>query len=242
MSLAREDIERIVGLNVPVLCLDTCTVLDIMRDPTRDTSTVARSKSAIRLLEAVEVESSVSLLIGEQVHREFDNHADRIEAEAETLIGAFRKRIQRVSDIAAQYTQAPALVLTHLEGHAERARAVVDRYMAAGTRVPVEEGFYARAGRRVHDARAPARLGKDSMMDCLVIETYLDVARALRDAGLTSSIVFASSNTQDYRDANTSDLRADLEAEFAPLGMRYAQDLSVAMYQLGVRFPDRGGA
>ena len=35
MSAPVADVIRLIALGVPILCVDTCTVLDIMRDPTR---------------------------------------------------------------------------------------------------------------------------------------------------------------------------------------------------------------
>lgn len=36
MSISSEDVVGLAALGAPVLCVDTCTVLDVMRDITRD--------------------------------------------------------------------------------------------------------------------------------------------------------------------------------------------------------------
>ena len=38
MSLNTSVIDDLVALNAPVLCVDTCTVLDVIRDITRETA------------------------------------------------------------------------------------------------------------------------------------------------------------------------------------------------------------
>jgi hypothetical protein len=37
-AMSPQDVARIASLGLPVLCTDTCSVLDIMRDPTRDSA------------------------------------------------------------------------------------------------------------------------------------------------------------------------------------------------------------
>jgi hypothetical protein len=37
MPALTADFARLAALGAPILCFDTCTVLDIMRDPTRET-------------------------------------------------------------------------------------------------------------------------------------------------------------------------------------------------------------
>jgi hypothetical protein len=90
-----------------------------------------------------------------------------------------------------------------------------------------------RAFNRVSRAITPARRGKDSMKDCVVIETYLDIIATLRSAGLRTPIVFASSNTKDYAQENSSRLKSDLAAEFTALNIEYAPNLSAAKDLLG---------
>ena len=36
MSFSSQDIARLAALDAPVLCVDTCTLLDVIRDITRD--------------------------------------------------------------------------------------------------------------------------------------------------------------------------------------------------------------
>ena len=72
------------------------------------------------------------------------------------------------------------------------------------------------------------------MKDCVVIETYLEIARGLRAGGLAAKIVFVSSNTRDYAGETGSTLRPDLAREFATLNMEYAPNLAAARNFLGL--------
>ncbi len=73
-------------------------------------------------------------------------------------------------------------------------------------------------------ARPPARKGKDSLQDCVVLETYLETVGELRSRGLTAEVVFLSSNTSDYSESPTRRelLHPGLVPEFAALNVQYA--------------------
>jgi hypothetical protein len=54
MSTLTADIASLTALNAPLLCFDTCTVLDIMRDPTRESVRDHEQRAALDLLTAME--------------------------------------------------------------------------------------------------------------------------------------------------------------------------------------------
>ncbi len=72
------------------------------------------------------------------------------------------------------------------------------------------------------------------MKDCVVTETYLDVADNLRSLGLTSPIVFISSNTKDYYSSNIPRLLDDISDDFKKININYAPNFGGAKYLLGV--------
>jgi hypothetical protein len=88
--------------------------------------------------------------------------------------------------------------------------------------------------RRVVQAHAPSRKGKESAKDCLVVESYLEVAGELRSAGFIGRIVFASSNTDEYHDGGTKTLHAQLQADFGVLAIDYAPNFGAAKHSLGL--------
>ena len=56
--------------NVPILCLDTCAILDILRDPTRRDVHIHEQEASLSLLQATESGSNLETLIADQVsHR-----------------------------------------------------------------------------------------------------------------------------------------------------------------------------
>jgi predicted nucleic acid-binding protein len=234
MSTASLDVAWLVASGVPVLCLDTCTVLDVMRDPTRESVRAHEQQAALDLLSAMEAGTDLEGLIAEQVRFEFDANAKAVEEEAVRALRKLRDDITRVDAVAAVFGAVGQADLRHLDDHVARSRAVVDRWMAAVKLVPQGAEIASRALLRVNQVRTPARKGRDSMKDCVVIETYLDAITAARAAGLTSKVVFVSSNTKDYAGEIGTALKQDLAQEFANIGIEYAPNLAAAKHLLGL--------
>lgn len=218
---------------LPILCADTCSVLDIIRDPTRDTARGHESRAAVSLVQSIEAGRLVGLL-ADQVVLELGENRPLVKAEATDALDALTKRLARMDEVAAAFGAEGASSLGHFKDHLERADAVVGRWIAATDRAPQTPMISHRSVQRMLQGRAPAKKGKDSTKDCLVIETYLDVIRRVRGAGVATAIGFVSSNTRDYAGEVRSALRADLAEEFSVLKVDYYPNLSAAKHGLAL--------
>ena len=67
MSLSPQEIASLAALGAPVLCVDTCTVLDVIRDITRETVMPSDVAAGLALLAAAETGSDLVVLMAEQV-------------------------------------------------------------------------------------------------------------------------------------------------------------------------------
>lgn len=234
MGIPNSEITRLVALGAPVVCLDTCSILDVMRDPTRESVRPHDARAILDLLAKMETGTELVSLVAEQVHFEFNEHAPRVQGEAEQALKRLQEQLKRIDSIAAVFGASTKADLLHLDPHVARARAVVDRIIAASTSAPAAPDIASRALTRLNQARTPARKGKDSMKDCVVVETYLDAVAKLRAGGLMSKVVFTSSNTKDYAGETGVRLRPDLGCEFAALGIEYASNHGEAKHLLGL--------
>ena len=70
------------------------------------------------------------------------------------------------------------------------------------------------------------------MKDCVILETYLEYIRKLRDDGIKTPVVFVSSNTRDYAGTRGAVVRDDIKSEFDELGLEYAPNLAAARHFL----------
>jgi hypothetical protein len=223
--------KAIVARGAPVLCIDTCSLLDIMRDPTRDEMKPHERKAAIDLLDPLE-KGDLVCLIAEQVDREFNEHAPTVQDEAMTAIRKLRERVERVNQIHNTLLPAISISLTHLEALVAPTLQIVQRWRNASVLVPRTTDALTRAMERVNRNVSPARKGKDSVKDCLVLESYLGAMADLRSAGLPANAVFLSSNRKEYL-GETNVLKTDLQPDFAQTNMAYATNMGQAKVTLG---------
>src|SRR6187549_143093 len=94
---------RIVALDAPVMCLDTCTVLDLMRDPTREDMRVNDRRAGLALLALAEGETDLVVLVAEQATHEFGEHAKAVQNETEKAIKKLEDQLRRIDELAALY-------------------------------------------------------------------------------------------------------------------------------------------
>lgn len=226
------DAHAIASAGVPVLCIDTCSILDMMRDPTRETVKPHDRQAGIDLVAAAEA-GKLACLMAEQVASEFADHDQPVQDEATRNLVRVRDQIQRINQLSAVYGAPGVVRLNHLDDHVARARNVVGRLLARLGTVTPSASIPAKAFARMNAALPPARRGKDSSKDCLIYETYFEAIKVLRRAGVTTPIVFLSSNTNEYL-TESNILKPEIAAEFAGLSVNYAPNMSAAKRALGL--------
>jgi hypothetical protein len=232
MTLSAVEIQDLVALNAPALCLDTCTILDVIRDITRESTRVSDVNAGLALLEACETKTRLAVLLADQVRIELTAHIIDVEKEGKTALEKFTSQVRRIDEIAAAFGAQGRTQVSHLDDHVVRARSVFERWIASTRVIPHDDRTTARAFARVNGPRTPAKRGKESMKDCVIIEAYLELAGQLRNAGHQAPIVFASSNTKEYYAAGSSQLAVDIAADFQTVRMEYAPTFGAARHLL----------
>lgn len=226
------DFKAIASFGAPVLLIDTCSILDVVRDPTRDTVRISDYQAGLDLL--VEAESNrLTAVVADQVTIEFGEHDQSIQDEAERALKRVRDQIEKISHLSAIFGSPGSVNLAHLDGHVARARGVVGRWLSVFISYKPPTDVLAKAIARMNANLAPARRGKESSKDCIVFETYLDVAARLRAEGLMAPIVLLSSNTKEYQD-DSKVLKAEIAIDLAPLSVDYASTMGMAKNRLGL--------
>lgn len=115
MSLSPAEVGRLVALGSPVLCVDTCTILDVIRDVTRETVNLADVQAGLLLLHAAETQTKLVILMAEQVSAELSDNLSDVEQEAERKLGKLIVACERSLDCCAfQLLQMGAQLSTFL--------------------------------------------------------------------------------------------------------------------------------
>ena len=224
----------LIDMKSRFLCMDTCIILDIIRDPTRSDIRPQEQVASLDLLHLAERGEDFIVFVAEQVHKEFHDNVDTVQKEARNALSRFRDLASKLDQLSDLYDSPGRIDLSHLDDHEARCRKVANRWLKASTPVPQSEQIVSRAFERVKLARTPAKKGKESMGDCVILETYLEHIRKLRKDGIMAPVVFVSSNTRDYAGNRGAVVRDDIRSEFDDLGLKYAPNLSAAKHFLNI--------
>jgi PIN domain len=233
MMSSAEAVRRIMTAQAPVLLPDTCSLLDLMRDPRREAFSAEQVLVARRLLIRAESRPrTLWLPIADQVLAERHEHQLNVKQEAETAIRKLEECVNHVQRTMAAHGLitseiAPSLSASNFP---DTASTLVDRYFSAGMPFQRPRNVADKALARVAANKAPSRKGRQAK-DCVVIESYLHIAKQLREQQFQCQIVFLTTNKQDYSDHGQ--LHPDLVDEFHAVNMKYAVNFPMAEHLLG---------
>ncbi len=236
MISSAEVVRRVVAAPDPVLLIDTSALLDLMRDPRRDTFSADQVKAALRLWQRLAAKRrALWLPIVQQVLVELSDNKPQVTREAEDAIHKLQDMIERVQTIFAAHGLATSAITPGLAASKFPATtaATVEKFIAAALHVTGPRGIERDAFARVAANRAPSKRGKQAK-DCLVFESYLRLATLLRAAGFVQPIVFLTTNTNDYSHLpNKAVPHPDLVGEFSAASVLYAVNFLLAERLLG---------
>lgn len=122
---------HIVQANLPVLCIDTCSLLDIFRDPLRETSQPHNAVAAKALLQAVKSGPSPIELLAAQVSVEFNDHLNPVTGEAKKGLQKLRTHVGRVGGLVSAFGTSVSTDLLPWDNHVTNAVSVAHQWIQA---------------------------------------------------------------------------------------------------------------
>ena len=226
-------VRLVTAAPAPILLGDTCALLDLIRDPTRDTLTGTHIEAAKRLIErAAARPRTLWVALANQVIKELKDNDTGVQQGAVAAIQKLETTVNRVRAIMSAHgltTNAPDLIAAGLPA---TARLLLQRCVDTGLHISTPRGTSSKAFARIASNIAPSQRGQQAK-DCLVLESYLALARELRGAGFAAPIVFFTVNTADYSDPTSkASIHPEIAAEFAALEIRYATNFGMAEHLL----------
>ncbi|EJY0884548.1 PIN domain-containing protein [Vibrio cholerae] len=212
--------------NKPVLFLDTCVLLDVIRVSSRDGANVNTISTVNDLVNT----DSMWLIISDVVNSEWLQNVDKVYSEADNHLKSLGKGLVQFQSALAQlpslgtfsYTKRPhdyniPSLLKDLSNQLREKALVID----------FDTECAGKAMLRVVSNKAPSALGKDESKDCTIYEHYLELGKQLRAASFSNEIVFASSNKADFGEPEK--LRAPIDSELSELNIRFVNSLPWAL-------------
>lgn len=207
----QKQLEFIVNANTPILFIDTCAYLDVLRMVHRDDMSFDDLDALYDLVQLI-TENKLLFITSEIVRDEFfSNHRttlDELNAKFKTHKYFYEKMIKtkvRLSINTAEYVSAIngdwITVLDELcQKNIKNNSIIFEKTDSDKTK----------AFDRVYAVKSPAKQGKDSLTDCLIFETLLRVVGNLRQLGFDKKVCFISSNTKDFGKVRNCFVQDDL--------------------------------
>lgn len=224
----------------PVICLDTCDILEVIQCLDWQRPGAPRGVTCIeparRLLNTLAVDPGRAMvIITDLVHTEWNQNiagvrkkADEFLAKIDAIVGypyraaGFAGTVLPVYDPLSSKTLVDDLV------------ALSTALLNQATRLDLDAAHTALALDRVMTKRRPSHDGH--IKDSINFEHYLAFARRLRAAGFVEDVLFVSKNRKDYWDGDKDRIHPDLkpEIEDAAVQLQFFGSLVSALPQVGI--------
>jgi hypothetical protein len=223
---------RVAAAGVPVLFLDTCSILDVIRAPVRGLAGCVEAASEL-LAMATAATPACSLVVGSFVPSEWNGHAqpvldtltahlDRMDQQANHFHGLCGHLGIALGFGQPQYSPS---------GLANCLHDLSRRLLSAAIVLDAHPDTMSRAYARVAvTQRRPCRKGGE-LKDCTIFEECLEVCRLVRTTPFTRKLIFCSSNTDDYCAPGVTP-HPDIAADCGAVGLLFTTNLPWAVSEL----------
>ncbi len=210
----------------PVIFLDTCSLLDVLRTTMRmrvENVTAARTIAAL----AAATPRRVWPIQIQQVRDEWNRNVPTVRNEVSRHIIKTDAAIGRIHDVLENLPPASRPSHVSLAGFNIGASLEQLALSLMNTSASIEQDdlCFQKAMQRIMARRAPAERG-GSVADCVILEHCLEVAVQLSAYGFACPLVLVTSNKDDY--GTPGQMPATLEADFNAVNLQLSTDLEHA--------------
>lgn len=209
----------------PILFLDTCTLLDIIRAPLRDLTSGVRAGVELRALQA---NGTVRLFVQDIVPGEWADNLAAARRDGEAGVRAFTATWQIAADLGQPAPPLPVLPPGTLIDELEQLSH--DLLTAADTLDRDRDGM-SWAIDRVAAKQKPSS-AKGTVKDCHILGHAIRLSTLIAAAGYPRSRVLVSSNRSDFAAPNATLFYQEIAHDAAAAGLRYAVSLEAAVADL----------
>jgi hypothetical protein len=209
----------------PILFLDTCTLLDIVRAPLRDRTAEVRAGIELRALAAT---GKVRLFVQDIVAGEWADNLPAARRDGGDGVRAFIATWQIAADLGQQAPPLPVLPPRTLIDELEKLSQ--DLLMAAET-LDRDYAGMSWAIDRVAAKQKPSS-AKGMVKDCHILGHALRLSTLLGAVGYPNWRLLVSSNRSDFAAPNATVFHPDIVPDASAAGLRYANSLEAAVTDL----------
>lgn len=240
MPVLLADLPPLLSANAataPIVFLDTCALLDLVRAPFRAKNAGAAELIIIAarrfLVGASSAPPSVHLVIADKVDQEWKASINSVEDELMAHLSRMEHDIDRLDKCALALGLAQPPLQRNGSLLTFSPRPLSNALLSAASVIEEEMQIKMAAFHRESRGIAPAKKGKGCLGDCIIVETVIQATEQLRSSAYLSPIVFLTSNTKDFTDTNGM-LHPELAPRFSGLGIRFCTQWPHALHEAGI--------
>ena len=210
----------------PVVFLDTCVLLDIIRAPLRNAASAVEAATEL-LIGTQHSPPSVHLVIGPPTPKEWSDHVDEVVTDCTTAVNSVNAVSEAWSYLGmAGIPPLPAAAMLL----PNRLRNLSQDLRNAAILLDKDADALSRAIDRVINVLRPMRKEGKGAKDAVILEHAIGLTRALRAAAFGQTCFFVSSNTNDFAKSKTTTLHPHLAGDFgAPTNLVYAASITASV-------------
>lgn len=210
----------------PILMVDTCSLLDIIRSPMRN-SVHTHVEAAKQLVEDLN-NQRIWLVLTSTVFDEYTRNSAVVKTEIERHIRRIEVDGKSING-ALTLMDLPMPIDPLVFGHAAlifELERLVDDLLALGYHIDRDNNVTEKAVQREGGKIAPSQKS-GQFRDCLILEHFLALATQLRGQGYLEKMTFITNNSNDYGPAPIA--LSPIDTEFAALNIAYNSDFNWAL-------------
>jgi hypothetical protein len=225
MITLAQAVADLMAASLPILILDTCTLLDIVRAPLRDLTATVRAGVELRTLAA---NGMVGLFVQDIVPGEWADNLQAARRDGEAGIRAFTATWQIAIDLAQPAPPLPVLSPGRVIDDLEQLSR--DLLTAADTLGRDHAGMSWAIDRVAAKKKPSSEKGQVKVSH--ILGHALRLSALLGAAGYPNWRVLVSSNWSDFAAPNAAVFHQDINPDAAAAGLRYAISLEAAVTDL----------
>jgi hypothetical protein len=226
VTLIANIVTNVTTAPAPVLFLDACILLDVVRAPLRNNPSEVQS-AIVFLSSAQKNPKTIHLLVASPIQTEWNTHVLGRVNECITAVNACNAVASICSHLALPAVASlPAGVPLLMP---DTLRKLSADLLAACDTIDHDFAALGRAVDRIitntHPVKQPDSKGAK---DSVIIEHAIETTAELRTAGFLGNCLFVSSNTKDFADPGSTNLHSQLTGAFNPVNLQYVVSLAQA--------------
>ena len=221
-------IQKISSFPKPILLLDTCSILDILRTPYREKTPIKIVRELPNILDSLRSNTvDLYVIVSDQVLSEWNDNQENVVKELEKHLKQLNRNMRSVSDVVKAVNVNFTPSYFDVSELAKQLQQLAEMLLTHSIKLDGSDQFSQLAVKRVTRNIPPSHKG-GQVKDCLILEHYLSLCKQLRNAGFQQKLILVTSNTKDYGSPEAP--KYPLGKEFQELDLKYVTDIAWAWH------------